>query len=202
MFPLGTVLLPGQLLPLHVFEDRYRALVGDVRDADPPIFGIVLIERGSEVGGSDVRVHIGTCARVLRLQEAEDGRFAMLVGGTNRIRVDRWLTDDPYPRAAIADFGDTFDGVDEGDLADLHALHRRVAAIATEFGVGRFEASGLTGLDPSLAVWTMIAESPLGTLDRQRLLEIPGLRERVDAFTEMLRETERYLLMELPDDAG
>lgn len=202
MFPLGTVLLPGQLLPLHVFEDRYRALVGDVRDADPPIFGIVLIERGSEVGGSDVRLHVGTCARVLRLQELDDGRYAVLVGGTNRIRVETWLVDDPYPRAEIVDFIDTDAGVDADDVNGLHALHRRVSAIATEFGVGRFETSSPSGLEPSLSVWNMIAESPLGILDRQRLLEIPHLRERIDAFSEMLRETEHYLLMELPDDAG
>lgn len=202
MFPLGTVLLPGQLLPLHVFEDRYRTLVADIRDAQPPIFGIVLIERGSEVGGSDVRMHVGTCARILRLQESDDGRFAMLVGGTNRIRVESWLADTPYPCAEIVDFFDDEGGVAEDDVLGLHAQHRRVSAIATEFGIGRFEPSSTEGLDSSLAVWNMIAESPLGTLDRQRLLEIPRLRERMDAFSRMLRETEQYLLMELPDDAG
>lgn len=202
MFPLGTVLLPGQLLPLHVFEDRYRALVADIRDAEPPIFGIVLIERGSEVGGSDVRVQVGTCARMLRLQESDDGRFAMLVGGTNRIRVESWLSDMPYPRAEIVDFVDDDSGVTGDDVQGLHARHRRVSAIATEFGLGRFEPSSTAGLDSSLAVWSMIAESPLGPLDRQRLLEIPRLRERMDAFSQLLVETEQYLLMELPGDAG
>lgn len=202
MFPLGTVLLPGQLLPLHVFEDRYRALVADIRDAEPPIFGIVLIERGSEVGGSDFRLRVGTCARVLRLQESDDGRFAMLVGGTNRIRVESWLDDLPYPRADIIDFVDDQSGVLDEDVLGLHALHRRVSAIATEFGIGRFEASSTAGMDSSLAVWNMIGESPLGMLDRQRLLEIPHLRERIGAFARMLHETEKYLLMELPGDAG
>lgn len=202
MFPLGTVLLPGQLLPLHVFEDRYRTLVADIRDAEPPIFGIVLIERGSEVGGSDVRVQVGTCARMLRLQESDDGRFAMLVGGTNRIRVESWLSDMPYPRAEIVDFVDDDSGVTGDDVQGLHARHRRVSAIATEFGLGRFEPSSTAGLDSSLAVWSMIAESPLGPLDRQRLLEIPRLRERMDAFSQLLVETEQYLLMELPGDAG
>jgi Lon protease-like protein len=202
MFPLGTVLLPGQLLPLHVFEERYRALVDDVRDREPPIFGVVLIERGSEVGGSDVRGDVGTCARVLRLQAMDDGRWLMLVGGTNRIRVRSWLPDDPYPRAEIEDFTDPDASVDPDAVRVLHALHRRLAAMATEFGIGRFESTSVDGLDPELAVWTMIAESPLGPLDRQRLLAVPCVRERMAAFAELLKETERYLLMELPDDAG
>ena len=54
MFPLGTVLLPGAVLPLHVFEPRYRQLVQDCLAGEPE-FGVVLIERGSEVGGGDQR---------------------------------------------------------------------------------------------------------------------------------------------------
>ncbi|MEN3314917.1 MAG: uncharacterized protein V7605_1151, partial [Acidimicrobiaceae bacterium] len=54
MFPLGTVLFPGLALPLHVFEPRYQSLVQACLDGDGH-FGIVLIERGSEVGGGDVR---------------------------------------------------------------------------------------------------------------------------------------------------
>ena len=59
MFPLGTVLLPSVLLPLHIFEERYRTLIRDVLDADRE-FGVVLIERGSEVGGGDTRSSVGT----------------------------------------------------------------------------------------------------------------------------------------------
>ena len=55
MFPLGTVLFPTLILPLHVFEPRYRALVENCLAAPQPEFGVVLIERGSEVGGDDVR---------------------------------------------------------------------------------------------------------------------------------------------------
>ena len=58
MFPLGTVLLPGAPLPLQVFEPRYRGLTHDCL-AGVPEFGVVLIERGSEVGGGDVRTNVG-----------------------------------------------------------------------------------------------------------------------------------------------
>ncbi len=77
MFPLGTVLLPGQTLPLHVFEPRYRELVRVCLDGDGT-FGVVLIERGSEVGGGDVRApNVGTVARITGWRRAAtDGRRA------------------------------------------------------------------------------------------------------------------------------
>ena len=67
MFPLGSVLVPTALLPLHVFEQRYRAMVADVLGGDNE-FGVVLIDRGHEVGGGDVRSDIGTIARVVEAQ--------------------------------------------------------------------------------------------------------------------------------------
>ena len=69
MFPLGNVLMPGGVLPLHVFEPRYRQLVKDCIAADEPEFGVVLIERGSEVGGADFRSLAGCVARIIELGE-------------------------------------------------------------------------------------------------------------------------------------
>ena len=73
MFPLGTVVFPGERLPLRVFEPRYRQLVLDCLAADSPVFGTTLIERGSEVGGGDERASVGT-VMVLRAVEPIDGR--------------------------------------------------------------------------------------------------------------------------------
>src|SRR6476659_3342898 len=100
MFPLGTVLFPHALLPLHVFEPRYRMMLRDVLAGDQE-FGVVLIERGSEVGGGDVRFDVGTRAHIVQASELPDGRFALAVVGVQRVRVERWLPDDPYPRADI-----------------------------------------------------------------------------------------------------
>ena len=98
MFPLGTVLLPGAPLPLQVFEPRYRELTRDCL-AGVPEFGVVLIERGSEVGGGDVRTNVGTVARIVASQGFPDGRAYLVTVGTRRIRVTEWLEDAPYPRA-------------------------------------------------------------------------------------------------------
>ena len=92
MFPLGSVLFPGAVLPLQVFEPRYQALVADLEAA--------------EVGGGDERADIGTVAEVVRSGTAEDGRILLVTVGRQRIRVERWLEDDPYPRAEVADLAD------------------------------------------------------------------------------------------------
>src|SRR5918994_7226903 len=105
MFPLGNVLLPGELLPLNVFEPRYRRLVLDCLAAeDVPEFGVVLIERGSDVGGGETRTSIGTAARIVRLMPLGGGRFNVVAAGIRRINVLEWLKDDPYPVGDIDDW--------------------------------------------------------------------------------------------------
>ena len=86
MFPLGAVLFPSMVLPLHVFEPRYRALTRDCLAGDRR-FGVVLIERGSEVGGGDVRFSVGTAAQIVEAAELPDGRFALGTVGVQRVRV-------------------------------------------------------------------------------------------------------------------
>src|ERR1700719_940872 len=105
MFPLGTVLFPHVLLPLHVFEPRYRVMTQRVLAGDGE-FGVVLIERGSEVGGGDTRFDVGTVARIVRAQELPDGGYALATVGIRRIRIARWLPDDPYPLAEVVDLAE------------------------------------------------------------------------------------------------
>ena len=105
MFPLGTVLFPRAPLSLHVFEPRYRVMMHDCLRGDRE-FGVVLIERGSEVGGGDVRVSVGTLAQLVRSTELPDGRYSVHAVGVRRIRVRTWLDDDPYPRADVEELVD------------------------------------------------------------------------------------------------
>ena len=108
MFPLGSVLLPGAVLPLHVFEPRYRQLVSTASPttAVSPEFGVTLIERGCEVGGGDERTDVGVVARMVRVEALDGGRYALVAVGTRRIRVNAWLPDDPYPLADVDDWPD------------------------------------------------------------------------------------------------
>src|ERR1700689_5011400 len=123
MFPLGTVLFPHAVLPLHVFESRYRALMQHCLDADRR-FGVVLIERGSEVGGGDQRARVGTQGVITRAAELSDGRWVLEVAGEVPVVIEEWLPDDPYPVALVSDHrGDDPGGEDDGGgEADLPAL--------------------------------------------------------------------------------
>ncbi|MFW0791983.1 LON peptidase substrate-binding domain-containing protein [Gordonia sp. CPCC 205333] len=106
MFPLGSALMPGEHLPLRIFEPRYREMLQDCIDSGEMRFGVVLIERGSEVGGGDTRADVGTIAEVVEHQRARNGTWALLCRGIERIRIDEWLDDAPYPRARMSTWPD------------------------------------------------------------------------------------------------
>lgn len=97
LFPLHTVLCPGIALPLHIFEERYRALVQDCVDASAP-FGVVLIRDGREVGGGTISFSaIGTLAEIREAGRYPDGRYDLLVVGTKRFAITDVATDrQPY----------------------------------------------------------------------------------------------------------
>ena len=107
MFPLGMVLLPGGVLPLHVFEPRYRQMVVDcLRQDGEPEFGQALITHGSEAGGGDERAMVGTIAQMIKVEALDEERYSMVTVGTRRIRVSAWLPDEPYPLADVDDWPD------------------------------------------------------------------------------------------------
>ena len=191
MFPLGTVLFPSVFLPLHVFEERYRRLTRDCLAGDRE-FGVVLIERGSEVGGDDQRTNVGTVARIVQAAELEDGRWVLETVGTRRIRVDEWLPDDPYPQAEVADWpGD--DLVDEADLAAATATLRRVLGLAAELGEARAPATLELSEDPALATFQMAAVAPLGPLDQLGVLSAETAAERVVLLGHLLSDAVEVL---------
>jgi Lon protease-like protein len=170
MFPLGSVLFPSMPLPLRVFEERYLAMLSAILPDEPSEFGVVLIERGSEVGGGEHRFPIGTIAQITELDAAE--QFVVLVAeGTKRIEVTSWLEDDPYPRAEIRVLDDL---VWDDALAPLRARAesavRALLALATELtGDGWPSDIGLSD-DPVASCWQLAAIAPLGPLDQVELL--------------------------------
>jgi uncharacterized protein len=192
MFPLGTVLFPYALLPLHVFEPRYRVMVRECLRNDHE-FGVVLIERGSEVGGGDVRFAVGTLARIVRATELDDGRYALTAVGVRRVRVESWLPDDPYPQAEVVELADV--ELPDDETANAIATRDRVEAALRElFSLwSQFEprvadvrvelASG-----PAQAAYEAAAAAPFGPLDAQRVLEVDGTVERLAVIDSLLRD--------------
>ncbi len=118
LFPVHTVLFPGMPLPLHIFEDRYKLMIGEcVRDELP--FGVVLIRQGSEVGGP-ARVHpIGTVARIEQVEKLDDGRMNILALGEHRFRIAEIVQEEPYMSARVSFLPQLVSDLDEDELLDL-----------------------------------------------------------------------------------
>jgi len=189
MFPLSNVVFPYMLLPLHIFEERYRDLMADLQAVDEPEFGVVLIERGWEVGGGEERSDLGTVVRVLDAEEIEGGRWVAVTAGTRRIRVTRWLSDAPYPVAQVEDVKD-LEVSDEAETLREAAFHavRKVAALQAELGEPGAPLDFELASDPAIASYQACALSPIGPLDAQRLLAMDDPTSRLWELTELLYE--------------
>ncbi len=188
MFPLGTVLFPGAVLPLQVFEPRYcemteACLQGDGR------FGVVLIERGFEVGGGDTRFGVGTVARIVEAARTPDGRYLLTAVGVERLRVRRWLDDAPYPRADVDVLREAKRagklGAEQRDTVER--LLVRTLALRSELGepTAPVDAARLDA-DPILASYAASALAPIGAFDSQRLLELDDPVERLTELADLL----------------
>ncbi len=201
MFPLGSVLLPGGVLPLHVFEPRYRQMVIDCLQADgTPEFGQTLITHGSEAGGGDERATVGTVAQMLQVEALDEERYAIVAVGVRRIRVNAWLPDDPYPLADVDDYPDV-DPDPPGLALDVAATHARVRAaltMAMELGDVHVDLEETEiADDPLVATYHLASLAPIGPADRYRLLCAEGPRQRLDVLDEVLDDVEAMLKFRL-----
>ena len=196
MFPLGMALVPHAILPLHIFEERYRAMTRHCLDGDRE-FGVVLIERGSEVGGGETRAGVGTLARIVESEELDDGRWVLISVGTHRIRVHKWLADAPYPRALVDDLPDHPIGAGP-DLGDpLQRTVRRVAGLLTELGEQAPPITITLDVDPLVAAWQAAAVLPIGPLDLQRILEVENPLQRIQSIATAITDVEELLRLRL-----
>lgn len=177
MFPLGSVLFPSMPLTLRIFEERYLKLLGDLMSSDTPEFGVVLVSRGSEVGGGEQRMMIGTVASVTEIGTTDE--FLGLESfGSRRFRVNDWLPDDPYP---IADIEFIPDLIWEDSLmparVHLESQVRTLLSLASEFGELVFGADIDLSDDPMSAAWQLAGILPIGELDRFDLLSSQSAEE-------------------------
>ena len=203
MFPLGSVLFPGMPLSLHVFEPRYRALmaacVAAAERGEAPEFGVVLIERGAEVGGGDQRFTVGTVARLTQVAQLPDGRYASMAIGTRRVSVQTWLADDPYPQAEVEDMDDAhFDpGLDQVLLGRAERVVRRCLALKEELSEAGFPAGVELDDDPAAASWQLAAVAPVGELDQLALLRSPSCTELLTRLADLAEQEAAVLAFRL-----
>ena len=190
MFPLEVAMLPGEELPLRIFEPRYAALVQACLAASDPVFGVVLIEAGREVGGGDARSDVGALAHITECADGGDGHYRLKCTMGQRFRVLEWLPDDPYPRAVIQLWADG--SGDEVEVSAIRDIEDRMVALFERIAAARgAEVNArdiVRGADDSgdVATWlyTLTTRLPMGQADRYAVLAAPTLTDRVTALSE------------------
>lgn len=185
LFPLGTVLYPGLLLPLQVFEPRYRTLLADLmNEPEPWSFGIVAIREGHEVGADNIKslYDVGCVGVIQQVEQLPDGRFAMVLAGERRFRVVELDESRPYLQASV-EF--TVASGPDDDPADL-ATTVRDQFTAYCAGLGAPPAAAAVPEDAVSLSYVVAATMVLPLADRQALLEAPDTASRLRMETGLL----------------
>jgi Lon protease-like protein len=193
LFPLNSVLFPGATLPLHIFEERYKEMIGFCLERGSP-FGVVLIRSGNEVGEVAEPFEVGTTARIVRVQRLDEGRMNLVCLGERRFRVLRRVSDTPYlvgevePLASIVD-----DDPDLPDLADTVAAlfaeyYRLYLAVSNQWT----RQIGMPGAPEELADF-VASRMAVSVWTKQRLLEELSVRLRLEMAMETLSEAIREM---------
>jgi uncharacterized protein len=206
MFPLEVAMLPGEELPLRVFEPRYTALVSDCLATDDPAFGVVLIAAGREVGGGDTRSDVGALAHITECADFGDGRYRLRCVMAERIRVLEWQPDDPYPRAAVELWPD-----EPGEPVEVDAIREvedRMVALFERIAAARgAEVNGrdiVVGADasPDAAMWlyALASRLPMGQADRYAVLAAPTVAARLAALSDAVDTVTAMVEFQLSTD--
>lgn len=198
--------MPAMPLSLRIFEERYLKLLGDLLAEETPEFGVVLIEKGPEVGGGEKRMGVGTIASVIEIGTTDEF-YGLQSVGSKRFRVNAWLPDAPYP---IADIDFLPDLIWDDNLmparVHLETKVRRLLAFASEFGDLQFGADVEFGDDPMDACWQLAGVLPVGPLDQLDLLQSQSAEELISRTNELVNEGNKSLeqmmtvLDEKPED--
>jgi Lon protease-like protein len=198
LFPLGTVLFPGMLLPLHVFEERYRQLVRDLLAVPEEAreFGVVAIREGREVGADGIlALHgVGCVARLRRVEPYEDGRFDVVTSGSRRFQLSALDESRAYLQAEVELLAEPPGAAPDGAAeAVASAFDAYRAALGADVADDRSD-------DPAALSYLVAATAVLDRTDKQRLLEAPDTTARLRAELVLLRrETALFdLLPSLP----
>ncbi len=193
LFPLNSVLFPGTTLPLHIFEERYKLMIGRCLESKSP-FGVLLIRSGNEVGEVAEPFEMGTTARIVRVQHLDEGRMNLVCLGEQRFRLSRSVSETPYlvgevellqstdaEGAEVKDLGDTvaalFGEYYRLYLAVSNQWTRQIAMPEAAGELADFVASRL-----AVSMWT-----------KQQLLEELSVRRRLEMEMETLSEAIREM---------
>ena len=189
LFPLNTVLFPGAVVNLHVFEERYRRMIAECLDTGEA-FGIVLIRDGQEAGDPDVEPHdVGTTAEIADVTPLPAGRYHISATGGRRFRIKRIVSREPYLMAEVAFFEDEHGRDEDGRASELtqHVLDefREYLKLLVAFSGASGEVE--VPSDPVDASYVVGDALQVADTLKQRLLELRTVEARLAAELGFLR---------------
>lgn len=197
LFPLSAVLFPDMIMPLHIFEPRYRILVRRCLDRGDP-FGIVLLREGREVGPSASPHQIGTTARIVGHSPLPDGRSYILVRGERRFAIEKVDREaEPFLVGEVR-FLDEDEGADAREVADIaaEAYGQYLLALVATTGQTRAEVPATAELaegSPRQVSYRIAAGLAVDPAERQRLLAASLVADRLGAELHILDREGRLL---------
>ena len=195
LFPLNVVLFPGMRLPLHIFEERYKAMIGDCLEREEP-FGIVLIKEGPEVGGPAEPFRVGTSARILSAHHLDEGRMNILTRGDRRFQVVEITQQVPHMVGQVR-YLEEEEGRDPSEVAaqvgeGYEEFLRGLAALA-----GGWTAHALMPQDPVGLSYRVASSIDLPGQIRQQLLDAATAQERLEQLLPLLKRSNEALQQEI-----
>lgn len=194
LFPLGHVLMPGCMLPMRIFEPRYREMLSDVTNEDGRgAFGIVALTAGSEVAttldtASPRFADVGTIAEILEVTPASDGTFSVLTGGSSRFRMHRLVeTDTAYLKAEVSYLKEVDGDLPPGLIDATRALSDEYARLVSALSRADPPERAPYPSDASLLSYRLATEAPLSQDEHQQLLEDETTTARLKHLQRALR---------------
>ncbi|ROR92014.1 hypothetical protein EDD33_2895 [Nocardioides aurantiacus] len=197
LFPLNAVLFPGVATPLHIFEERYRAMVREllgIEEVFDRVFGIVAIREGYEVGDHGAQsVHrVGTLVQLTEAEAYDDGRFDIEVIGRQRMRVTEHDSSGPFLRGEVELLTDTDEPEAEVEAARTLAAFERYRDQLSELRGGPV-LTGQMPDDPAYLSYALATTCLLTLPQRQALLEADGARQRLGMLRHTLHDEMRAM---------
>ncbi len=193
LFPLNTVLFPGMPLYLHIFEPRYKLMIGEcIRQQRP--FGVVLISQGSEVSPNVSIYSVGTTADITHVKPLAHGEMNIATIGRSRFRILSTHNHQPYLSGIVEDFPVTqqHDASLPNLVNRLTPLVKRYLNIFAALGEVEFKMDRLPD-DPELLAYLTAIILNVPPPDKQRILEIPSLPEMLSAEYQIIRREALFL---------
>jgi Lon protease-like protein len=186
LFPLPSlVLFPNVVVPLHIFEDRYKLMINACID-NHEVFGLVLLHAGAEEESEDTIHRVGVTARVVEVERIDEGRMNILTEGESRFRIFRFTQQKPYWKASVELLEDAESAAPLESLCnEVTSLYGKLLELGTKLGAGQESEVTLPELPVDLS-YMIGYVLDIEAEEKQKLLEMTSTSERLRVLAQHL----------------